>query len=64
MLSDAVCENIDTTGREFVCSKCRTQWHLLTRDSVLEEWRHVREPAYCPNCQRIVNHRSKEGGAE
>lgn len=37
-------------GREFQCSKCGTQWHLLTREDALCEWEHVRTPTFCPSC--------------
>lgn len=37
-------------GREFECSECGTQWHLLVREDVVTEWGHVRTPCFCPNC--------------
>lgn len=44
-------------GREFHCSGCGTQWHLLTREDALCEWEHVRTPTFCPKCGARV----KEG---
>lgn len=43
------CHNI-YDGREFRCSECGMQWHLLDRADFGEEWAHVRNPAYCPSC--------------
>lgn len=43
------CRNI-YDGREFRCSECGMQWHLLDRADFGEEWAHVRSPAYCPCC--------------
>ena len=43
------CRNVHD-GREFECSECGMQWHLLDRADPLEEWAHVRRPRYCPNC--------------
>lgn len=37
-------------GREFECSECGVQWHLLSRADVFDEWKHVVNPAFCPNC--------------
>lgn len=37
-------------GREFECSACGMQWHLLDRCNACEEWAHVRTPRYCPGC--------------
>lgn len=46
-------------GREFECSACGTQWHLLDRADGIEEWAHVKSPRYCPHCGARV-----EGGEE
>lgn len=43
------CRNV-YGGREFECSECGMQWHLLDRASPLEEWAHVRQPRFCPEC--------------
>lgn len=43
------CGNVHD-GREFECSECGMQWHLLNRADPLEEWAHVRRPRHCPNC--------------
>lgn len=37
-------------GREFECSACGMQWHLLDRADACDEWAHVRTPRFCPNC--------------
>ena len=37
-------------GREFECSECGTQWHLLVREDAVTEWAHVRTPNCCPEC--------------
>lgn len=47
------CRNVHG-GREFECSECGLQWHLLDRADSLEEWAHVRRPKHCPNCGRMV----------
>lgn len=47
------CRNVHG-GREFECSECGLQWHLLDRADSLEEWAHVRRPKHCPNCGRRV----------
>lgn len=46
---DRTCENV-YEGREFECSECGTQWHLLDRMDAFEEWEHVRTPGFCPKC--------------
>lgn len=46
---ERTCRNV-YDGREFECSECGMQWHLLDRCDALEEWAHVRNPRYCPEC--------------
>ena len=46
---ERTCRNV-YDGREFECSVCGMQWHLLDREDGLEEWAHVRKPRYCPEC--------------
>lgn len=46
---ERTCENV-YGGREFECSECGMQWHLLDRTDATEEWAHVRTPGFCPNC--------------
>lgn len=43
------CTNVHD-GREFQCSACGMQWHLLDREDGFEEWAHVRNPKFCPSC--------------
>lgn len=43
------CENAHG-GREFECSACGTEWHLLDRADSFDEWAHVRTPRFCPSC--------------
>lgn len=43
------CRNVHD-GREFECSKCGMQWHLLDREDGFDEWAHVRNPKFCPSC--------------
>lgn len=43
------CRNV-YDGREFECSNCGMQWHLLDRCDVYDEWAHVRTPRFCPGC--------------
>lgn len=49
LIDRPTCRNVHD-GREFECSECGMQWHLLDRADALEEWAHVRSPRYCPNC--------------
>lgn len=46
---ERTCENV-YEGREFECSECGTQWHLLERTDAFDEWAHVRTPDFCPSC--------------
>ncbi len=46
---ERTCENV-YGGREFECSECGMQWHLLDRTDATEEWAHVRTPGFCPSC--------------
>lgn len=47
--AERTCTNV-YAGREFECSECGMQYHLLDREDEMEEWAHVRKPAFCPNC--------------
>lgn len=47
--AERTCTNV-YAGREFECSECGMQWHLLDREDEMEEWAHVRKPSYCPSC--------------
>lgn len=47
--AERTCTNV-YAGREFECSECGMQWHLLDREDAMEEWAHVRKPSYCPSC--------------
>lgn len=47
--AERMCTNV-YAGREFECSECGMQWHLLDREDEMEEWAHVRKPSYCPSC--------------
>lgn len=49
LIDRPTCKNVHD-GREFECSGCGMQWHLLDRADGMEEWSHVRNPRYCPNC--------------
>ena len=49
LIDRPTCRNVHD-GREFECSECGMQWHLLDRADALEEWAHVRRPKYCPSC--------------
>ena len=49
LIDRPTCRNVHD-GREFECSACGMQWHLLDRADALEEWAHVRSPRYCPGC--------------
>lgn len=56
LIDRPTCENVHD-GREFECSECGMQWHLLDRADALEEWAHVRSPRYCPNCgEEVIPH--------
>lgn len=49
LIDRPTCENVHG-GREFECSNCGMQWHLLDRADEFEEWAHVRNPRFCPGC--------------
>ena len=53
LIDRPTCRNV-ADGREFECSECGMQWHLLDRADALDQWAHVRNPSYCPNCGRKV----------
>ena len=49
LIDRPTCVNV-YDGREFQCSECGMQWHLLDRGDVFEQWAHVRTPRYCLEC--------------
>ena len=49
LIDRPTCRNVHG-GREFMCSRCGGQWHLLSRADAGEEWAHARTPRYCPEC--------------
>ena len=49
LIDRPTCRNVHD-GREFECSACGMQWHLLDRADSMEEWAHVRSPRHCPGC--------------
>lgn len=56
LIDRPTCENVHD-GREFECSECGMQWHLLDRADSMEEWAHVRRPKFCPSCgKEVVSH--------
>lgn len=49
LIDRPTCRNVHD-GREFECSACGMQRHLLDRADNMEEWAHVRSPRHCPGC--------------
>lgn len=47
--AERTCRNV-YEGREFKCSSCGTQWHLVYRAGSGDEWAHIVNPAFCPSC--------------